>query len=71
MEKRWKVLIGFGGLLVVALIGFWIFWANWMNYASNYQMAFVFDKYTGQIEVLPHTGWKKRPPGTTTFTPSI
>ena len=33
-----------------------------MNYAKNYQMAFVFDKYTGQIEVLPHTGWKKLTP---------
>ncbi len=52
-----KILIGLGIFLGVALLSFWIWYANWVNFVENYEYGFTYCKFTGKIEKVPHTGW--------------
>lgn len=63
MNINWtKIGIGFGVTIAVALLGFWIFWANWVHYVDKHEFGFVFDKFTGRIEVVQHSGYVVRNP---------
>ncbi|MFA5934563.1 MAG: hypothetical protein WC827_01595 [Candidatus Paceibacterota bacterium] len=57
-----NIVIGLAVSLVVAFIGFLIWFALWVTLVDNYQMGFVFDKATGKIETVNHTGWVIRTP---------
>ena len=58
MNWKLKLLITVGSSFLGLLIAFWIWWGHWVNYSANYQYPYIFDKYTGQIEPLPNTGYK-------------
>jgi hypothetical protein len=60
---RWqRNLLILGCFFVGGLIGFWIWYANWVHFIENYELGFTFDRRTGQIETLKHTGWVVRTP---------
>ncbi len=62
MSLRWKVLSWLGGIILGALIIFWIWYGLWVTTIDNYELGFSFDRKTGQIEVIGHTGWVIRMP---------
>ena len=57
MTKIQVILSAIGGAIVVALIGFWIWYGVFVNFIENYEYAFMFDKYTGKIVKVQHPGW--------------
>lgn len=46
-----------GGTILLGLVGFLIFYCGWVNFVENYEYGFVYNKFTGQIEPMEHTGW--------------
>ncbi|MBI5467317.1 MAG: hypothetical protein HY975_03870 [Candidatus Kerfeldbacteria bacterium] len=62
MSNWEKIGIGIGGLVVVTLLGFWIFWANWMHFVDKHEFGYVFDRFTGVVTVVDHSGWVMRNP---------
>ena len=55
-----KAGIGAGILFVLVLIGL-IFFRPW-RFVDNYELGYVFDSRTGQINILPRTGYVGRTP---------
>jgi len=54
------VIIGI--LIVVGLLGLGIWRAAFVTFVDNYEYAFVYDRWNGQIEPLDRTGWIIRNP---------
>lgn len=46
----------------VMLFGFLIWYGLWVTNVDNYKLGFSFDRKTGKIEVIDHTGWVIRTP---------
>lgn len=61
MEKDllWKVPVGILVALFVGLLGLRIFC---VNFVDNYELAYKYDKRTGQIERIDRTGYVVTPP---------
>lgn len=62
MSKSMNALTVFGVVVVVLLLSFWIFWANWMNFVDKHEFGYVFDKFSGNITTVSHSGWVLRNP---------
>ncbi len=63
MNKWIKLYVGvFVGLVIVGIIGFGIWFSFWVTLVDNYELGFSFDKMTGKIELIDHTGWVIRTP---------
>jgi hypothetical protein len=63
--RQWflvKTGITLGALLIVSLVGFGIWYANWVNFVENYQLGYTFDKTTGKVEIVKKQGWIIRTP---------
>lgn len=52
----------FGLPVATLLLAFWIFWANWMHFIDRHEFGYVFDKFTGRIESIQHSGYILRNP---------
>ena len=57
--------IGFGALVVVALLGLMIFRTCWVTNVESYELCYTFDRWAGEIEVVNEQGWVVRNPFTT------
>ncbi len=55
-------LITLGSLLIAALLGFWIWYGNWVHFVEKHELGYTFSRLDGKIEALPHTGWVVRSP---------
>lgn len=44
-------------LFLVALVGLFIFWTNFVNFVDNYELGYKYDLRTGKIEMLDRTGY--------------
>ncbi len=62
MSAWQKFGIGIGAFLVASLLAFWIFWANWMHFVDKHEFGYVFDRFTGVVTVVDHSGWVMRNP---------
>ncbi len=49
-------------LAVVTAIGFGIWFCFWVKFVDTHELGFVYDKYSGNIEKVAHTGWVVRTP---------
>lgn len=58
-DKIKYVLIG---IVVLAIVVFLVWYAFWVNWVDNYEKGFTYNKFTGQIDTLQHTGWVVRTP---------
>jgi len=61
---NWKRKIGatFGAIIVASVVVLAFCAIGWLNYIDNYQLGYLFDARTGQIEPLKRTGWVSNPP---------
>jgi len=59
LGKAWS---GFLWLIAVALICLVGFRVLFVNFVDNYELGYKFDARTGQITILPHTGYVVTPP---------
>jgi len=62
MSTFWKVAIGLGAAFVSCLIAFLIWYNVWVHFVDNYELGFTYNRFSGKIEVLNHTGWVVRTP---------
>jgi len=65
--KEWPNYIKFTisvvlGSVVAGVMGFFFFWLFWLTFVDNYEYGFTYDKFTGKIEPVEHTGWVVRTP---------
>ncbi|MEK7147755.1 MAG: hypothetical protein AAB758_00495 [Patescibacteria group bacterium] len=51
-----------GVLIALSLIGFWIWYANWVTNITKNEIGYVFNRDNGQVEMLEHGGWVVRSP---------
>jgi len=55
---NWSKIVGvLVVLIVVSLISLGIWYIFWVTFVDNYEFGFSYDKFTGQIHPLEHTGW--------------
>lgn len=47
---------------MLSFIVFLVWYGFWVNFVENYQYGFVYDKFSGEITPLDHTGWVVRNP---------
>ena len=52
-----KAFFGIGGIVVSSLIVFVIWYVGWVNFVDQHRLGFSYDKFTGKISKLEHTGW--------------
>lgn len=52
----------FASIFAVCFVALLIWRAAWVTFVENYEYGFVYDKFTGQIEKVEHTGWIVRNP---------
>jgi hypothetical protein len=45
------------GLFVVSLIAFWIWYGCWVNFIEQHEYGFTYNKFTGEIKPVSHSGW--------------
>ncbi len=57
-----KALATLAGIVVTAIIAFFVWWLFWVKFVDNYEYGFVYDKYTGKIEAVEKTGYVVRTP---------
>ena len=57
MSDGLKAVIIAVAIFVISLIGFGIWYANWVNFVERNELGFTYDKVSGKIEVLNRTGW--------------
>lgn len=43
--------------VVLGIITFLIWYGAWVNFVENYEYGFSYDKFTGKIEKVKHSGW--------------
>lgn len=51
-----------GGGVVLGFIGLVLFFWTCVSFVDNYELGFVYDRMTGKIETINHTGWVVRMP---------
>ena len=60
-EGKDSILKTCGGIVILCLVasffGLLIWRALWVTNVDKHQLAFSFDRKTGEIEVIDHTGW--------------
>jgi hypothetical protein len=57
-SRNWlKYVLGVVVIIILGVIAFWIWYANWVNFVENYEYGFRYNKFTGQITEVKHTGW--------------
>ncbi len=42
---------------VLVFIGFIIWYVAWVNFVENYEYGYSYNKFTGEIKPVEHTGW--------------
>jgi hypothetical protein len=52
-----KIVIGAIVTVVLAFIGFLIWYVAWVNFVENYEYGFSYNKFTGEVKQVPHSGW--------------
>lgn len=57
-----KMAIFLAGLLALGLITLLTFRVLFVNYIDNYELGYKFDARSGEITILPHTGFVVTPP---------
>lgn len=57
--KWYHVLVG---TVVISLVGFLLWCLFWVSSIDNYELGFVYNRVTGQIEKVEHPGWVVRTP---------
>lgn len=57
-----KIIAGLIALILVGLIGLWIYIANFLAFVDNYEVGYRFDHRVGQVTILDRTGWHRRTP---------
>lgn len=67
VDTSWGAIFGGIGVILAALVvfsivGLVIFRLFWVTNVENYELGFVFDKYTGKIEMCEKQGWITRMP---------
>ncbi len=62
MSRNQGILALLGCSLVVGIIGFFVWYGFWVHFVENYEYGFVYNKFDGKIEPIPHTGWVVRTP---------
>lgn len=59
----WKRLgVFLAALIVIVLLGLAVWRIAWVTFVDNYEMAFSYDRMSGQIEKIDRTGWIIRTP---------
>jgi hypothetical protein len=54
MNKVWY------GLLIAAVVAFFSFlvwYIAWVSFVENYEYGFTYNKFTGEVKAIGHTGW--------------
>ena len=57
-----RLLIAGGVLLALALVSFLVFWFGFVTNVDAHEMAFTFNRFGGDIEVVEEQGWVVRNP---------
>lgn len=57
MPASLKLGIAAVATLVLGLLALTIFRIGWVNHIDNYEIGYKFDSRTGEISVVPHTGY--------------
>lgn len=57
MKEPMKYVYWGGGALVVSLLVTWIWYMTCVGFVDNYEYGFIYDKYSGSITKVEHTGW--------------
>lgn len=50
-------IIGLVVSVVLFVVGFLIWYAAWVNFVENYEYGFYYNKFTGEMKPVEHTGW--------------
>lgn len=59
----WSFITGAaGGIVGVGLVGLFLWYQIFVAFVDNYEYGFTYDKFTGKIEHIEHTGWVVRNP---------
>ncbi|MDD5050783.1 MAG: hypothetical protein PHV93_03525 [Candidatus Pacebacteria bacterium] len=51
-----------GGSIGLGVLGLAAWFMFWVTFVDNYEFGFAYDKFTGKIEPIEHTGWVSRTP---------
>lgn len=62
MSRLMKAGIIGGSVFFVCLFSFVIWYSFWVSFIDNYELGFTYNKFTGEIKVIEHTGWVVRNP---------
>jgi len=54
--------IGFGCVIIIIMLGFGIWYEEWVHFVDNYEYGFVYNKFNGKIDPIDHTGWVIKTP---------
>lgn len=54
MKKIWWVVII---SVATAFFSFLIWYGVWVSFVENYEYGFTYNKFTGEIKPIEHTGW--------------
>ncbi len=54
-------IVGFVSLGIF-VISLWIFLANTLHYVEKHELGYTFDRFNGEVQIVPHTGWVVRNP---------
>ena len=57
-----KILLFVGVLVGLVTIGFGIWFCFWVKFVDSHELGFIYDRFTGKIEKVEHTGWVVRTP---------
>lgn len=58
-QKVWTIL---GGIIAVLLVGTVLFFITCMTFVDKHELGFTFDRFTGEIKQVDHSGWVITPP---------
>lgn len=57
-----KLKISLGILVVFGLFSALVFYVFWMHFVDKHELGYVFNRFTGEVEVVDHSGWVFRAP---------
>lgn len=63
MTIDWRRIgIGLGALAALALLGLLLFRMFFLSFVDKHELGYMFDRFTGKITVIEHSGWVARNP---------
>ena len=57
-----NALNALGVLVVVTVVGAVLFWWLFMTFVDKHELGYIFNRFSGEIEAVEHSGWIIRPP---------